>query len=46
MKPSTKVAMDPILSSIFLDWKKILKLSRESMNMGMKMVAIAFPGYL
>jgi hypothetical protein len=47
IKPRTKVAIDPNFSSTeVLVWRKMKILSRASMNIGMKIVAQAFPGNL
>jgi orotidine-5'-phosphate decarboxylase len=47
MKPKTNVAIDPNWSSIVLDFCKKMKiLSKDSINIGMKIVAHALPGNL
>jgi len=44
--PNTIVAIAPILPERSGSWKKIVKLTKARMKMGMKMVAMKFPGYL
>jgi hypothetical protein len=40
------VAIEPTLPANYGPWKKIAKLTRASRNIGIKIVASEFPGYL
>jgi len=46
IKPNVTVAIDPILPSNPVYWKKIARPNKASIKIGMKIVANAFPGCL
>jgi len=46
IKPKINVAIEPILPDSYGSWKNMARLTKANKNIGMKIVANAFPGYL